>query len=225
MSDPHYSQTIAKLATALAKAQSEIKAAKKDTTNLFFKSKYADFSSIIDVIKKPLADNNLAYTQLIIDDGNTLVTMLIHGESGESLFSYFPLICEKKTSQAIGSAITYAKRYALSAMVGVACDDDDDGNEAARPHLGSYAKPQEKAKDAPAKADIATSDFETKKKELAELIQDARGLGAITEEEANKLFKRVPVLVVLTDLTKGIEYVSSKIVAHEKALTAEMAKV
>jgi len=136
------SEQINELASALAKAQGEMKPAIKDAKNPFFKSNYADLSSVWNACQEPLSKNGLSIVQTMdVKEGqNILITTLAHG-SGQWMRSFFPIITEKNNAQGIGSAITYMRRYALSAMVGVTCDEDDDGNEACRS--------QEKKKEAP----------------------------------------------------------------------------
>jgi hypothetical protein len=92
--------------------------------------KYADLASIIDAIRKPLSDNNIAWTQTIEmrDGGLILATMLLH-TSGQWIASEYPLPSSGKP-QEMGSATTYAKRYSLAAIVGIAADDDDDADAA-----------------------------------------------------------------------------------------------
>jgi hypothetical protein len=127
------SGTIAELAKALCKAQSIIQNAKKDSQNPFYKSNYADLSSVWEVARKPLTDNGLSVSQLPGGcDGNKIKvrTILMH-TSGEWLCSEFEMPFLKADPQAVGSAITYARRYALAAIVGIVADDDDDGNQAA----------------------------------------------------------------------------------------------
>ena len=118
---------VGKLAEALAKAQSEMESAKKDSMNPHFKNKYADIASIIDAVRAPLAKHGLSYVQFVEDDFY-LVTLLMH-TSGEWISGRMKLILMKHDMQGLGSAITYARRYGLSAMVGIA-QDDDDGNAA-----------------------------------------------------------------------------------------------
>lgn len=119
------------LAAALSKAQGEIKAAVKDTTNPHYKSKYADLSSVWEACRAQLSKNGLSVTQgFSHDSGHTLIiTTLLHS-SGQWIRSILPVDPQQKTPQGMGSAITYMRRYALSAIVGVAPDDDDDGNAA-----------------------------------------------------------------------------------------------
>ena len=120
------SETIIKLSSAMAKAQSEMGGAVKDSSNPFFKSSYADLTSVIKAIKEPFANNGLAYIQFPISGENHIgvVTRLMH-ESGEWLEQecFLPLL--KNDPQSAGSAITYARRYALSSMAGIPAIDDD----------------------------------------------------------------------------------------------------
>ncbi len=121
-----------KLAEALAKAQAAMEAAAKDRTNPAFKSKYADLTSVWDACRAALTSNGLAVAQIMVSAPEGFVaveTRLLH-TSGESLSSVCTLPATKKDAQGYGSAITYARRYGLSAMVGVVADDDDDGNAA-----------------------------------------------------------------------------------------------
>lgn len=126
------SESIKELSTALAKAQSVIKAALKDSANPFFKSKYADLSSVWSACREPLTTNGLAVTQLPFQsEGATvgLETTLLHS-SGEWISSKIVVPVSKPDAQGIGSAITYARRYGLASMVGVVADEDDDGEGA-----------------------------------------------------------------------------------------------
>ncbi len=125
------SEQINELAAALAKAQAEIQPAIKDSTNPFFKSKYADLSSVWNACKAPLTKNGLSVLQTMESQNGqlTLVTTLAHG-SGQWIRSFLPIISQKQDAQSIGSAITYMRRYSLAALVGVTTDEDDDGNAA-----------------------------------------------------------------------------------------------
>ncbi len=126
------SESIKELATALAKAQGEIGFAMKDTANPFFKSKYADLASVVGTIRDPLAKHGLSFTQVSHDGENAacIETIIMHA-SGEWISTgKLTVPVSKHDAQGFGSAITYAKRYSLSAAFGVASDDDD-GNAAA----------------------------------------------------------------------------------------------
>jgi len=122
---------IDQLATALAKAQAEIVGAEKSRTNPAFKSKYATLADVWDACRKPLTANGLSVVQLVraTSGGVEVETKLLH-TSGQSLSATLGVPVDKNTAQGIGSAITYARRYGLSAMVGVCPDEDDDGHAA-----------------------------------------------------------------------------------------------
>lgn len=129
----HRSESIAKLAAALAVVQGELKHAKKQTENSYFKSSYADLPATIDTAKALLAKHGFAVVQIPVtdqNDGISLITELLH-VSGEWLRSRYPIRPMKFDPQSIGSAITYARRYAYQAMIGIAAEgEDDDGNKA-----------------------------------------------------------------------------------------------
>lgn len=123
---PMQSESIAALAAALSKAQADITGALKDSSNPFFKSKYADLASCWDACRKQLAANGLAVIQTTntTDAGVVLVTTLAHS-SGEWIRGVLPVVTKDAGPQAQGSGITYARRYALAAIVGLAQIDDD----------------------------------------------------------------------------------------------------
>lgn len=122
------SEGIGSLSCALSKAQALIKNVTKDKSG--YNYKYADLASCLDVIKEPFAQNGLAISQIIaVEDGEQVLhTMLIH-ESNQWLKSTFILKSEgtKSTNdmQAFGSGVSYARRYALTAIAGLAQEDDD----------------------------------------------------------------------------------------------------
>lgn len=122
------SENINELAKALCKAQAEMGGAVKDARNPFFKSSYADLTSIIKAIKEPFANNGLSYTQFPITSeggkGVGVKTTLMH-TSGQWIEEKFYLPLTKSDPQAGGSAITYARRYALQSMAGIPTADDD----------------------------------------------------------------------------------------------------
>jgi hypothetical protein len=125
-------------AVAFVKAQAKVKSAVKDSPNPAFKqdgkpSKYADLSSVWDACRAALAENGFGVLQPTnFDDKDFwLETTLLH-ESGEERTGRYPIRAASQTPQAIGSAITYARRYALAAMLGIVTDADDDGNAASK---------------------------------------------------------------------------------------------
>ncbi len=128
------SDQIDQLAAALAKAQGALDDAAKDATNPDFASRYADLASVRDAIRKPLSDNELAYVQLA-RSGKGYVeveTVLMHA-SGQLIADVLRMPAAQQTPQGFGSALTYCRRYALMAMIGVATSaDDDDGRGASQ---------------------------------------------------------------------------------------------
>jgi len=162
------SPSITALAPALAAAQGKIRAASKDAVNPFFstgerKARYADLAAVWEVIREPLSANGLSLLQLpeTTRSGLWLETRLLHS-SGEFLAfrGWWPVAKAPprrergegppsnakwaRTPQTYGSAITYARRYSLTALLGVAADEDDDGNAAS----GNEMNPTERARQA-----------------------------------------------------------------------------
>jgi hypothetical protein len=152
-----HSEQINELATALAKAQGEVTGALKDSANPFFKSKYADLAACWDACRAPLSANGLAIIQSpeVNAEGLTLTTLLTHS-TGQWIKNVFRIVPKDDTPQGVGSALTYARRYALTALVGIA-QVDDDGNAASGRQNGAYAEPHRPQGDIPKSvpADVA----------------------------------------------------------------------
>ena len=134
------SESIKELAVALAKAQAEIRTIGFDSTNPHFKNKYASLAAIMDGVRPQLAKQGLAIVQGASEstDGFQVETLLVHA-SGEYIGNVVPVPVSKHDAQGIGSAITYGRRYGVSALLALATDEEDDGNAAAK------AKPEPKA--------------------------------------------------------------------------------
>jgi len=167
------SEQIGELAKALSVAQGQIKGAMKDSSNPFFKSKYADLSSVWEACRGPLSANGLSVIQTTCDAPNggvTVVTTLAH-LSGQWVRGSLTLMPKDQSPQGYGSAITYSRRYALAAIVGVA-PEDDDGNAASK---DTAAKPSTTVKIDP-KA----------KKEFVERVRD--GLASGDEDMVRSLW-------------------------------------
>lgn len=144
-SSPHAwrSEAINELAAALARAQGQMQSAKKDADNPFFRSKYADLASVVDAIRAPFSENGLAFTQIPYpteSDSVEIETVLMHA-SGQWISGRVWVPVAKSDAQGYGSALTYARRYGLQSIAGVAAEDDD-GNAAAK------AKPEHPRKPA-----------------------------------------------------------------------------
>ncbi len=123
------SQSIKNLAKALMLFHLKVEKIKKDASNPFFKSKYASLSNILESIDTPLAESGLTFTQFPVAE-HGLATLLMHEESGEYIQGEYYMKPVKDDPQGIGSAITYQRRYALAAILGLNIDEDDDGNAA-----------------------------------------------------------------------------------------------
>jgi hypothetical protein len=129
------SESIANIAKALSSFQSKVDAIKKNKdvevimkSGLKYNYSYADQGNIFDSIKNILGETGLSYSQLIQENGSKLITVLMH-ESGEWLQSEIALMMNGDI-KAYGGDITYKRRYALSAILGLATDSDDDGAQA-----------------------------------------------------------------------------------------------
>lgn len=137
-----HSETFAKLAEALSKAQREFTTVKKDTTNPYYNAKYAPLDSIIEACQPALAKNGLVVIQSPRTEGKsvTITTLLAH-VSGEWIADDLTLPAEGKGKdgalkfdpQTVGSAITYGRRYAYQSLVGIAAEEDDDANTFVQP--------------------------------------------------------------------------------------------
>lgn len=125
------SEGIVEISKSLVKAQKEMSAAKKGASNPFFKSKYADFNSVLEACKDALNDNGItilqphSLIQLSEKEIAVVETILLH-ESGEFVSSQTKIeVAKQNDPQALGSAITYARRYGLQSLVSLPTSDDD----------------------------------------------------------------------------------------------------
>jgi hypothetical protein len=140
-----HSDKIDQLAAALVQLQSELEAAPKNADNPYFKSRYADLNAVWNTVRKPLAKWGLAVTQIGGQSGDgtlALTTMLIH-TSGQYVAGTMTLPLTKLTPQEAGSAVTYARRYGLSAILGLVTEKDDDAEGA----MKRNAKPPQASDD------------------------------------------------------------------------------
>jgi hypothetical protein len=163
------STEIQELAKALSLAQGEMGAAKMDTVNPFYKSKYANLGSVIESIKSPLKSHGLSISQFTEGDGNNvkLTTMLMH-DSGQWLSSTVSLPLPpdaKNIAQQFGIISTYLRRYGLSAILSVYTEEDTDGND-----VGKDSKAEDKSK-----ATKVNEEVEKKQKELIDLCKSMGG--------------------------------------------------
>lgn len=141
------SEQINEIATALAKAQGELKPAVKDAVNPAYRSKYADLASVWAACHEAFPKHGIAIVQdLRAEDGCvSVITRLAHASGQWMEFGPFHVPLAKQDAHGVGSAATYAKRYALCAAVGVSADEDDDGNAA----VGETPAPRSQTKKPP----------------------------------------------------------------------------
>jgi hypothetical protein len=141
------SDSTEKLDTALAKAQGELHAALKESVNPAFRSKYANIKAIVDACRPALAKHLISVTQWIThsdDDRLHIVTRI--ALAGEWMKAEFSIPVLKRDAHGYGSAVTYARRFALAAALGIVSDEeDDDGNGAADGQEKPYVPYQPKA--------------------------------------------------------------------------------
>lgn len=206
------SEGIAELAAALAAAQAQMRNAPKDARNPMYHNRYATLASIWEAAREPLTRNGLSVVQTPENSDFgvcTLTTTLLHS-SGEWLSSTIsvPVLTQVvargeppvQTAQGYGSALTYARRYALAAIVGIAPDDDDDGN-AAFPPPQAQAKPQFNRAAA--------------LKRLADLGGDVRHAEGLDDEELIAYGKKCAALqpnpVVVTGVLAGDPYINERV--------------
>lgn len=182
------SESITELSKALNKFQGEVGSIKKDSVNPFFKSKYAGLSAIWDVIRPLLKANGLSVIQGGLapqehqdDQGDwwtgilQMETTIIHS-SGEWISTVIPMKPKQDDPQGMGSAITYARRYGISAMLGIVADEDDDAEADKKPP--KKAEPEKKAESKPTKKKQSYPDALLK--ELGEAAQELEGDGIRT---------------------------------------------
>lgn len=128
------SECITEIAKAISLMQGSMDPAKKDKVNPFFKSQYADLASIWQAIRQPLIENGLSVIQDAItsEGGLSVVTRILHSSGQWIEFGPLVVPIAKNDPQAMGSAISYGKRYAIGSALGVVAENDDDGQRAQR---------------------------------------------------------------------------------------------
>lgn len=185
------SEAIGNLTLALSKVQAQLRPAKENSKNPFFKSSYADLGSVWDSVRKLLADNELSIIQMPTDVGG-LTTILSHS-SGEFISStmYIP---SKEDAHGVGSAISYARRYALASFVGVVTGDDD-GNGAVKGNTTTTRKPASKPK-------LSDSQYQAMVKAIGEgkgaVVKQKMGGYLLTKTQSDKLSKLINLANTLT---------------------------
>lgn len=207
-----HSESLANIAAALSKAQAAVKVAVKDSVNPHLKSKYADLGSVFDACRDALADNGLSVVQMPVTDDPgyiALETMLLHA-SGEFISSRARVRLQKDDPQGAGSGLTYLRRYALSAAMGIVADDDD-GHAASQgpqnrqqpaPRQNTRAAPaqgQQQASQTPQGAKLSNEKAQSLHKQLSILLRETKYQEMTHNEFAGKVVGRE--IKSLTDLT------------------------
>ena len=148
-----HSPQINELAKALSAAQGAMKPAAFDSVNPHYKSRYASLSSVAESCRASLAANGIAIVQgSEVIDGRVIVTTMVLHSSGQWVRDSLSVKPLADTPQGVGSAITYARRYALAGMLGIVCDDDDDGEAAnTKPKANADKAPRQEKKAEPPK--------------------------------------------------------------------------
>jgi hypothetical protein len=191
------SESIKNIAKALAQFQEEVKNPANTADNPFYKSKYAPLSDVLNGSRPILSKYGLSVLQspsCAGDAGNsvTLTTLIMH-ESGEWIESDpLTLKMDKPTAQGAGSAITYARRYALSAMLGVSSEDDDDGNHASGTSGKQEAKEPAATQKQLSKLFVVAKDVGMTSEQMKVLIQEKYHKDSskkLTAKEASELIK------------------------------------
>lgn len=172
------SESIDTIATAIAAVRDKIVQPAKDADNPFFNSKYVPLESVVQTIDNALKDTGLTYTQSATsgsDNTITVYTQLMHKSGQYIFFDGLTLPAVKKNPQAFGSAVTYARRYALSTVFGIASDIDDDGNEATQASTKTSAS---------AKSQAPRPISDVQRETLSTLLQQFSGKRKIESAEA-----------------------------------------
>lgn len=178
------SDSISELAKAFAKTQQEMKQPLKNAENPFFNSTYVPLENVAQSITDVATKNGLSYSQEpTVIDGVVSVTTLVMHSSGEWI-EYEPLRLkpDKNNIQGCGSAITYAKRYALSAIFGITSDKDDDGNGAVNYEQVNNQRPQKR----PAQKSELSAKANKLFSQLIDLGQTQEDIAAYVKDFMNK---------------------------------------
>jgi hypothetical protein len=222
------SDAINELAAAMAKAQAVMTGAKKDAANPFFKSHYADLASVREACMPALTAHGLSVIQfprlVSAEQGGMVVeveTILAHS-SGQFIADTLSVPVTKADAQGVGSAITYARRYALGAVAGVAAEDDD--GEGAVGRSGAHVMPQGTIKarlveepqrltptqPPPSQGYQPTVTHTTTAVEPRETTTGVKSTGGrvITEKQAKRLF------AIIKSSGRDVEVVKAWIFAH-----------
>ena len=224
------SETIVKLAEALAKFQAEVKNPPNTKVNPYYKSKYAPLDEVLNTVRPVLGKYGLSFFQNQVTDDNGrvgVITLLMHS-SGEFLESdAIYATPEKNTPQGLGSVSTYLRRYQLSSVLGIASEDDDDGNadepqpkeDGKKANKTSNAQPQAKPEDRLAQAIKSIEELTTSlqnagvdKKLIADAIMQHNKTTDKTTGESKGIanYNKIKDIEVATNVYKELKLLEGK---------------
>lgn len=210
------SPEIGKIAGALNKFQAIVPSVTKDSTNPYFKSKYATLENVINTITPSLEVNGLSFSQF--PDGKSLTTIIMHS-SGEWIKASAELLLSKQDPQGQGSAITYMRRYALCGALGLATEEDDDGNAASKPAVSKAPYKVERtipAADDEAGGAVIQTEEQFAKDEVTDVLKE--GIKGLLKQ-LNK-----PMTKTVVKAITGLEMIPAHYDAIYKALRVEVEK-
>lgn len=196
------SENIEEIAKSLIEFRKNLKQPQKDANNPFFKSSYTTLDKVIEAIDETAPNHGLSFTQWAVsnEQGNVGVeTLLLHSSGQYIHYDAIYMKPEKNTPQAIGSAITYSRRYTISAIFGIASDEDDDGNQA----TGNKSKPKQDAgklelvkmnADVLAKVLTSKGNEQTREDIIKAYTQDAN-INNFTNQQLTQLANRIKAKV------------------------------
>jgi hypothetical protein len=185
------------LGTALAKAQSEIEGAAKSVKNPHLRSKYADFLSVVEATRPALTSNGLSISQPITCVGNipAINTILLHS-SGQYISSIMPIEVQEQKGinmmQALGSAVSYARRYAYESIVGVARIEDDDAHKSGPKFSNGKSNGHHKLPaDPKAEFERMVQELGVDDKTMSECLKyhECEDLGSVPESKRREFYK------------------------------------
>ena len=186
------SESITKWTAAMVEVQKVLRPAKKDASNPYFKSNYAPLPTIMATCREPLTQNGFVVIQTTdFDNGVFYVETTVSHVSGEWVSGRYPIKPVKEDPQAYGSAVSYAKRYSLAALISLVSEgEDDDGNAASgkapeKPKEEPKAPPPKKeaAKDAPVTAEQVKATFKETTKDFSWLDRMKKAKAKLGQEK------------------------------------------
>lgn len=191
----------ATLASALVAAQAEMPAVQPDSVNPHFGSRFVSLGHLIAKTKPVLTKHGLAIVQepASIDGQPALTTTLLHAESGEQKSSTAPLILQKQDMQGLGGALTYMRRYAWAAVLGISDEEDDDGNQASTPAAQTPAAAQRAQETQPTASRNSATISEAQAKRLFAIARDKD----VSQERVKELIKEIAGVESSADIPKA----------------------